>query len=290
MAAPESSDLASSSSLFFHTYKELFEYERHVGSEDPVVLSQRDCGGVGTKSFLDKYKECEQRQVIESRAALQLPLMSTLMVDTIRARGSQPGPTIIPFISSLTMLQHQWHQQQPEMSHQQAIPPQKASPSFTRSKLENSLRQSLSNQDEAAPPWPIASYYQGSAQVPEKQASPTKVVIPSLPSSLPVDATKSHARTLHANRSSTQFQPPKLAELLIDSSTRPATLRHRHLDEAKKIEQLIGNSCGGRISSVSTNLPPSIRRRLQASMRVEQRREQLYAVLRQEYHSLCNHQ
>lgn len=285
-------------SSFFHTYKELFEYEKHVGSDDPVLLSQRD--GIGAKTFLDKYRECEQRQVIESRAALQVPLMSTLTVDSVRARGAPLGtPTITPFVISSSLLaQQQYQQHQPETSHQ-VIPPLKVSPSssFTRSKLENSLRQSLSNQEDAAvaaSSW-VASFnhHQYSAQVPEKQASPSKAdVVPSMPSpSLPVDASKTLAHTLHAaaERSSLHFQPPKLAELLIDNSTRPATLRHRHLDEAKKIELLVGNSCGGRISSVSTNLPPSIRRRLQASMRVEQRREQLYAVLRQEYHKLCPH-
>lgn len=296
MAAPESPNLSSSSS-FFLTYKELFEYEKHVGSEDPVVLSQRD--GIGAKTFLDKYKECEQRQVIESRAALQMPLMSTLMVDSMRARGAQIGPTVTPLVfssSTLTQQQYQHQQLQPEMGHL-VTPPQKTSPlsSFTRSKLENSLRWSLSNQEEGAAAtashWAASSSYHHqprSAQVPEKQASPSKTVVVA---AMPVDTSKPLARTLHAaaDRIATHFQPPKLTDLLIDSSTRPATLRHRHLDEAKKIELLIGNSCGGRISSVSTNLPPSIRRRLQASTRVEQRREQLYTALRQEYHNLCPH-
>lgn len=279
------------SNSFFDTYKELFEYEKYVGTEDPVSMSQRD--GIGAKTFLDRYKECDQRQAMELRVAFQTPLVSNLMAGALMTTSGLPIRfTPFAFSSPTAAIP-----QQPEMA-----PPSKApAPSFTRSRLENSLRQSLSNQEDAAALWPHFTQPSAGRESPRHDgncASPPKVA-----SSL-LDHTKPQASLLPgtldassrphgvAGPSSspsqhTEFQTPKLSDLLIDSSTRAMTLRYKHLDETKKIELLIGNNCGGRISTVSSNLPPSIRRRLQSSAKVDQRRELLYSVLRQDHATLC---
>lgn len=271
---------------FFDAYRDLFEYSKHVGEEDPVVLSQRD--GIGAKTFLDKYRECEQRQARELRANV-----STLAIDT--AMLTHAPQQLFQYFSVTTTPQSfaslSLHgaagaqQQQPDahLFHQNAPIP----PSLTRSRLENSLRQSAissstNNQEEVATT-AFSSHY--SLHATPERASPTKAdPLDSAP--LALDLQQPGTARI-ASHSRTAYQLPKLSSLLVDSSTRSSTLRHRHLDEAKKIELLIGSNCGGRISSASTNLPPSIRRRLQASAKVEQRRERLYAILCQHYQSIC---
>ncbi|KAF1335355.1 hypothetical protein FI667_g1102, partial [Globisporangium splendens] len=256
---------------FFDTYKDLFEYEEFVGTEDPVSLYEKE--GIGAKTFLDKYRECEQRQAMELRAAFQMPLVSSLMVRTMPALSINFTPTV-PLSSTMAI-----HRQQREMvPHIPASPPSKAS-SFTRSRLESSLRQSLNNQDdEDAGALHLRFTQQSTAhEVPrhEKDASsPTKHTV-SMPEYIKLQ-----------QPSRPEYHAPKMSDLLIDNSARSAMLRHRHLDEGKKIELLIGGNFGGRISTVSSNLPPSIKRRLQWSVRVDQRREQPYAVLRREYDAL----
>ncbi|KAJ0396209.1 hypothetical protein ATCC90586_003917 [Pythium insidiosum] len=81
---------------------------------------------------------------------------------------------------------------------------------------------------------------------------------------------------------------PALKDLLIDASTRVVLLPPRRLDDAKKIELLLGAArCVGRISTgAPSQLPPSLRHRLDASHRLPQRREQLYALLRGDYERL----
>lgn len=89
-----------------------------------------------------------------------------------------------------------------------------------------------------------------------------------------------------ASEQSARFKIPKLSDLLLDASSRAAYSRSKRIDDAKKIELLVGSTCVGRISAVSTNLPPAIHRRLEASSRVHQRREQLVALLSNDYDRL----
>lgn len=78
---------------------------------------------------------------------------------------------------------------------------------------------------------------------------------------------------------------PKIDELLIDASTRTVHFGPaKRVDDAKKIELLIGSKCVGRVSAAaSSNLPQAIRNRLLAATMLQQRRERLYTLLRQEY-------
>lgn len=301
-------ELLMATPSFFDAYKELFEYEEHVGSEDPVTLSQRD--GIGTKTFLDKYCECEQRQALELRAAVPVPFVTTLTVDASRMRpaplsysstgasSSFVSPTMgLSHVAASLSNQHLQHQQlsYEQYSHDQHQAPLKPRPktpgmsSFTRSRLENSLRQSMSssNQEDALAAPSTTAPHAPESQHPQHYPNNSNAhnTSPTKPTAAPAPARHQRASTLPLPR---QYQAPKLTDLLIDSSTRSATLRHRHVDEAKKIELLIGSNCGGRISAAAaTTLPPSIRRRLQASINAPQRREQLYSVLRREYETLC---
>lgn len=85
----------------------------------------------------------------------------------------------------------------------------------------------------------------------------------------------------------TAFQMPAVSELLIDSSARRQQLAQRQMDEAAKIQLLVGSKCVGRVSAATRNLPASIRRRLEASANVAARRERLYNVLLQDYQCLA---
>lgn len=256
---------------FFDANKDLFEYEKLVGTDDPVALSLRD--GIGAKTFLDKYRECEQRQALELRANLPIPLATALAVNTaVRTHASQQ---LLQRVSFTTVL--------PPPPASVPLAFQESAPlapiaSRTRSRLENNLRQSaLSSNYEEDGAQGTTQWQSDRVQASLERPSPTK---PPLSSSSVVEVpTNASVRSL-------EYTPPTLSSLLVDSATRSAVLRHRHLDEAKKVELLLGTSCGGRISAASTNLPPSVRRRLQAAAKLEQRRERLYAALHKHFQSL----
>jgi hypothetical protein len=72
--------------------------------------------------------------------------------------------------------------------------------------------------------------------------------------------------------------------VFLDSSLRTIT---RKVDMAQKIEQLVGPKYG-RVIGSSSNLPPAVRKRLDAYGRLDQRKELLYQTLTQEYDQLCD--
>ncbi|OQR82675.1 hypothetical protein ACHHYP_15641 [Achlya hypogyna] len=70
--------------------------------------------------------------------------------------------------------------------------------------------------------------------------------------------------------------------ILLDSSMRTLA---RKVDMAQKIEQLVGPKYG-RVIGPSSNLPISVRRRLEAYAKIDQRKEALYQLMRQEHAEL----
>ncbi|ETV73754.1 hypothetical protein H257_11448 [Aphanomyces astaci] len=124
-----------------------------------------------------------------------------------------------------------------------------------------------------------------------------KVAIPSLvpPKHLPQRPygmnPQPHSQTAGHPNVHTQPQPqssqaPSQATTtpLLDSSLR--VMRGRKVDLAQKIEQLVGPKFGRVVGPSNHNLPTSIKRRLDAYYRLDDRKEALYQLLRAEYVAL----
>jgi ribosomal protein L5 len=287
--------------MFFEKNKELFEYDKYVGSLNFVT---------GT-SFLDRYRECELQHSMLAASAPQafhfqpLPtfsMASSFYIDMIEKSKEVSSVSNFP-VPSLTAAQvNERHRALSGALNMNATSPirhrkyheqQRPTPVLNdREKYEVDLTKSLEKAfiSEQAP----FSLSEAELQVleqmkkyqqQEEQQYQKKEIQASEREFLFDLSNISKASQMHMNTSRKQ-ELPKLSDLLVDHSTRQALVSYKRMDESQKIEMLIGAKTTGRLSAFSTNLPNSIRKRLQSSARVNQRREQLYALLSQEYSKL----
>ncbi|TMW60532.1 hypothetical protein Poli38472_000574 [Pythium oligandrum] len=246
-------DSLGSAQRFFAAHKDLFEYDKYVGGEITAM----------TPSFLTRYQECEQRHI--DTPALQL----SLLVPTVTLSEAVPRPPALlslsppntfqlPSTSGLSLAPTMVPSASPAgpYSHVVAAHSPPASP----------IRSSTNPVDQ-----PVSSEVYHQPPSPPRRFSPRRQL---------------HQQASLGGLLDTPRALPVLADLLVDAAQRAKHVpSQRHVDDAKKIELLIGTSCVGRVSS-TTNVPPAIRRRLDASTRVQQRREQLYKLLCSDYHRL----
>lgn len=254
----------SHASSFFHKHKELFEFAKYVGPETSVSN--------GTKSFLDQYRECEAQQATELAISPQIGFMfSTIAVN----------PTSPPAFSLSTSF---------------AIAPREGT---SPSKVQ--MRVSKAPYSFPTPPPPSVHWQQESA-------SPRNSYLEDLTMANSVGQggnSRQAQQPPHAHQSSSaalsrlpppvrhqqpneRYDFPKLSTMLIDHATRADVAQQTRLDVTQKIELLTGSKCLGRINSESSNLPPSIRSRLQASSNIQHRREKLYTLLSRDYAELAD--
>jgi hypothetical protein len=251
-------------SNFFLQHKDLFEYDKLVGGSGHMTSS--------TPSFLDRYRECDRQQAAPEMT--QLATMGTVL--RLDAHVMPP-----PDFSISTF----------------------AAPSAFGWLASRTTLGDLNLEHTSCPPAHSTSLARGSPIANKQPVSPSRRVTDFVPTGSfdKLEADRSHRASRSTinllgsprRRSNVPVEGfrsaiPKLNELLIDASTRAGlVVPTKRLDDAKKIELLIGSKCVGRLSAAaSSNLPPSIRHRLEASAVVHQRRERLCALLRDDYERL----
>lgn len=256
--------MSSHATSFFHKHKELFEFAKYIGPEASISN--------GPKSFLDQYRECEAQQATELAIAPQMGFMfstiavyptspATFSLSTSFATAPREATSPSKLQMRASNAEYSFPTSQTSNVHwqQQSAPPR-------NSYLENpSTSKSVGQGGNSRSAQPLPH--------PHKSSSAT---LPRLPS--PVRHQQPNER----------YEFPKISAMLIDHSTRADVAQHTRLDVTQKIELLTGSKCLGRISSESSNLPPSIRSRLQASSNVQYRREKLYTLLSRDYANLAD--
>lgn len=250
---------------FFNKYKDLYEFTKYVGAE--ALISN------GTKSFLNQYHECDAEQDYDLAITPQMGFMFS----TIAANPTSPAAFSLS--SSFAVADREV-----------------ASPS------ENQIRASNIPYSFATPQ--LSSLHGQCAYPRNSNLASLRDLNMTRNIGHDGDSRQTH-QTLHAHQFSSatlprlrspvrhkqpneQYALPKLSNILTDHGTPAAVAQHTRLDVTQKIELLTGSKCLGRISSESNNLPPSIRKRLQASSNVHHRREKLYTLLSQDYAELAD--
>lgn len=297
------SEVDSHARSFFLANKDLFEYDKYVGGTDPFDPACSSPSRGPSLSFLDRYRACDEQYPSANDDAgyllaapaiassiLSIPLPSAALRSPLRDNYRPPtllsaSPLQSSQIGSSCSRQHQhfdFGEQQLTRSslYQQRMSPTKplSSPLGRQQYALDSLQ---ANQRVHLAASPLRLNGALSPQRIEASVTPH-----GFPSRSPPRYQQQEA-FLARQASSTTFRMPAVSELLLDSSARRQQLAQRQVDEAAKIQMLIGSKCVGRVSAATRNLPASIRKRLESSTRVSARRERLYSVLLQDYQRLA---
>ncbi|ETI37535.1 hypothetical protein F443_16489 [Phytophthora nicotianae P1569] len=251
----------SAAQVFFQAHKDLFQYEKYVGNQDPFHI---EC----TKSFLEQYREIDRdRRLVPAtseRFSLLYPPTRRFSSVNLTVNPAPPVPEFVTLQATASVLENLNNPlHEPTRSHTFTSPPQRTS-------QYNQPRPGLR-----------VSYDSSAAQYPNPDRSSVPKATPDR-SALLQQRSPIRLSTESKQKNSTL---PKLTDLLIDRETRAATT-HKIWEETHKIQVLTGNNCVGRVNAASRNLPLSIRSRLHVSANVSVRRERLYNLLRRDYEEL----
>lgn len=253
----------SAAQTFFQAHKNLFQYEKHVGKQDPFQTEN-------TKSYLLKYQEIDREKefapaLSELRFTALHPPIRNSPSTKFSTYTATPVPEFVTLEATASVLENLSRLQQEPVHSHPFVSPQQQTTQYTQP--QPAYR--VTYDSPATPQYPSPdriSVFKGTSDRSAllQQRSPVRLSVES----------KQKIFTL-----------PKLSELLIDQETRAAT-PHKPWDESRKIQVLVGSNCVGRVNAASRNLPPSIRSRLRASANVSVRRERLYNLLRRDYEKL----
>jgi hypothetical protein len=289
---------------FFLTNKDLFEYDKYVGSTDPFDPACSSPSRGPSLSFLDRYRACDEQYSSTSddvgyllavpaiaSSILSIPLPSAASRSPPRTNYRPPAllsasPLQSPPLSDSYSRQHQhfdFGEQHPTRLslYQQRISPPKPL-GCPLGRQEYALESLPASQSVHLPTSPLQRL---NGEFSPQRVEASIASHETLPRSPPRH--QQPGVFLARQASSTAFRMPAVSELLLDSSARRQQLAQRQMDEATKIQMLIGSKCVGRVSAATRNLPASIRKRLESSARVSARRERLYSVLLQDYQRLA---
>ncbi|KAG3201946.1 hypothetical protein PC128_g3542 [Phytophthora cactorum] len=255
---------ASAAQAFFQAHKDLFQYEKYVGNQDPFQTEN-------TKSFLEKYREIDHdRQPMPAFSELSFSLLHPptrrFPSANLAINAATPVPEFVTLHATASALEKLNNLQHERIRTHTFASPLQHTTQYTQP--QPALR--VTYDSSAAPQYP----------------SPDRTSVSKATSDRSVLLQQRSPIRLSIESKQNIFALPKLAELLIDRETRAATTAHKSWDESHKIQVLVGNNCVGRVNAASRNLPPSIRSRLRASANVSVRRERLYDLLRRDYHEL----
>lgn len=255
---------------FFHAHKELFEYYRFVGGATPFDLP--------SASFLDRYRECDGAGPV----VVVSPVFTTSHLAAPALHFVPSGPTEPAFVSissaavlhaptSTVVSPSPIHLSYPRSSQPERYADPPSPISYPR----------LAQEWTGSPPKSLSSPQNRPAYSPQKQ------IVATISDATPKPPLQSPQRQSIVPPSTRNFRMPPMNELLLDSSARRQLGgSQRRVDEASKIELLMGSKCVGRVSAATRNLPPAIRKRLDASANLPARKERLYSILLHDYQQL----
>ncbi|KAJ8569120.1 hypothetical protein ON010_g6140 [Phytophthora cinnamomi] len=269
----------SEARAFFLTHKDLFQYEKYVGNQDPLRIEAADedrHGGVA-KSFLEQYRDIDRgRPAVALSSELHFPLLHppprNYSIGNAIDTSTNAPPALVALQSPAFMSKSSNPQCQLIRSCALGNSPLRVSCHARPEPTNNSMVTKLNITPPQQSPTPdcVSASMIMSDQFISRQQQRSLVRVPVVSKQQP-------------------FSLPTLAELLIDRETRAAATAHKTWDEAHKIEVLIGSKCAGRVSAASRNIPQSIRLRLRASANVSVRREHLYDLLRSDYEEISKY-
>lgn len=256
---------------FFSEHKDLFEYDKYVGIQDPFQ-PQATCersGDAATKSFMDQYRELDHNRataptLAERSFSLSRPLRGKYTIPNI----ATPSPEFFTLQSPVVLANR----------FARNIPQKLASPQRIDYTSQQLLK-SISSETRLGCTHEIHQDSLSSTAFSSGQLRPDTL-------NSPLRQRSFIRQSAEFTRKRDQDYMPKLSDLLIDQETRANSVAHKTLDEAHKIEVLTGGKCVGRVNAASRNIPLSIRMRLNAAANVSVRREKLYELLRRDYEQL----
>lgn len=251
----------SAALAFFQAHKDLFQYDKYVSNQSPFQPDSQIKGD----SYLEHYQKVDRdRHLVPTLSNLYVSLFHiqpptlavTNVAQTISAAPLPKADTLqspVPILRSTnglpTIIRPPVEHTTQHTQRQSAICVTNASSGELQSRCSNRVHTSKSLADRS--------------DLLQQQPSPIQLSIEQNPYNL-----------------------PKLNDLLINQETRAAFTAHKVWNESRKLQNLLGSDCVGRVTAASRNLPLSIRSRLRASANVSKRRERLYTLLCRDYDEL----